>query len=52
MDQDGEVWHIVIGAVIGGVVNLTIKAIHGKIHNFGDGLAAFGTPVPSDVLNK
>lgn len=42
VDQDGEFWHLIIGAVIGGVFNLTMKAIQGKIHTFGDGLAAFG----------
>ena len=42
VDQNGEWIHILVGAIIGGVVNLTIKAIQGKIHNFGDGLAAFG----------
>jgi hypothetical protein len=41
-DPDGEWLHIVIGAVIGGVVNLTVKAIQGKIKNIGDGLMAFG----------
>ena len=41
-DPDGEWVHIVIGAVVGGVINLTIKAVQGEIHNFGDGLAAFG----------
>lgn len=41
-DPSGEWVHIVIGAAIGGVINLTIKAIQGEIHNFGDGLVAFG----------
>ncbi len=41
-DPDGEWIHIVIGAAIGGVINLTVKACQGKIHNFGDGLVAFG----------
>jgi hypothetical protein len=41
-DPTGEFWHIIIGAAIGGVVNLGIKAYQGKIHSFGDGLVAFG----------
>jgi RHS repeat-associated protein len=49
-DPDGEWVHIVIGAVVGGVVNLTIKAIQGKIHNFGDGLAAFGIGVAAGAV--
>jgi RHS repeat-associated protein len=42
VDPDGNFWHIVIGAVVGGVVNLTIKVVQGKIHSFRDGAAAFG----------
>lgn len=41
-DPDGEFWHIIIGGVIGGTINLVSKAINGQINNFGDGLAAFG----------
>ncbi|MDR1458848.1 MAG: hypothetical protein LBI60_01345, partial [Bacteroidales bacterium] len=41
-DPDGEFWHIVIGAVVGGVINLGIKAYQGKINSWGDGFAAFG----------
>jgi len=41
-DPTGNFWHIVIGAVIGGVVNLTVKAIQGDIHSFKDGAVAFG----------
>lgn len=41
-DPDGQFIHIIIGAAIGGVVNLGIKAFQGKIHNFWDGVAAFG----------
>ncbi len=40
VDPDGEWVHIVIGAAIGGVINLVSNAIQGNIHNFGDGLAA------------
>jgi RHS repeat-associated protein len=42
VDPDGEFWHIVIGAGLGGVVNLGVQAISGNINGFGDGLAAFG----------
>lgn len=41
-DPDGEWIHIVIGAALGGVINLGIKAFQGKIHNFKDGAVAFG----------
>ncbi|WPV66931.1 FG-GAP-like repeat-containing protein [Chitinophaga sp. LS1] len=41
-DPNGEWIHIVVGAAIGGVLNLTVKAVQGKIHNVGDGFAAFG----------
>jgi hypothetical protein len=42
VDRDGKFVHIIIGAAIGGLVNLAIKAYQGKIHSWGDGLAAFG----------
>jgi RHS repeat-associated protein len=41
-DPDGEWVHIVIGAAIGGVVNLGIKAYQGKINSVADGFVAFG----------
>ena len=41
-DPTGEVWHIVIGAVVGGVINLGIKAYQGKITTLTDGFVAFG----------
>ncbi|MCF0064084.1 FG-GAP-like repeat-containing protein [Dyadobacter chenwenxiniae] len=41
-DPDGQWIHIVIGAAIGGAVNLGLKALQGKIHNFKDGAVAFG----------
>ena len=34
--------HIVVGAAVGGLFNLGVKAYQGKIHDFQDGLAAFG----------
>ncbi len=42
VDESGEFWWLVAGAVIGGVVNLAYKAISGQINSWGDGLAAFG----------
>jgi RHS repeat-associated protein len=39
-DPDGEFWHIVIGAVVGGVVNLV--ANWDNIDGFWQGLTAFG----------
>ena len=39
IDPDGRFWHIVIGAAIGGVVNVVTH--WGKIKNFKDGAAAF-----------
>ncbi|MDR3046716.1 MAG: RHS repeat-associated core domain-containing protein, partial [Bacteroidales bacterium] len=41
-DPDGQWIHIVIGAVVGGIINLGIKAYQGKINSWGDGFAAFG----------
>jgi hypothetical protein len=41
-DESGEFIHIIVGAVIGGLINLTIKAIQGDINSLGDGLVAFG----------
>lgn len=43
-DPSGEFFWvpIIVGALIGGAVNLGIKACNGQINSFGDGLAAFG----------
>ncbi len=41
-DPDGEWIHILIGAGIGGLINLGSKALSGQIHSIGDGFAAFG----------
>ena len=49
-DPDGEWIHIVIGAVIGGAVNLTVKAFQGKINSWGDGFAAFGIGAAAGAL--
>ncbi|MBP7839592.1 MAG: RHS repeat-associated core domain-containing protein [Bacteroidales bacterium] len=40
-DPDGEFVHIIIGAAIGDVINLGIKAYQGKINSWSDGLMAF-----------
>lgn len=41
-DPDGEFWHIVIGAALGGGINLGIQAILGNVNSFNAGLRAFG----------
>lgn len=41
-DPDGEFIHLIIGAIIGGIVNLVSSALHGNIHSFWDGLKSFG----------
>ena len=41
-DPSGEFIHIIIGAVVGGVINLAVKGFQGKINSWGDGFAAFG----------
>lgn len=42
VDPDGQFLHILVGALIGGTVNLVVKAVQGKIGSVGDGLKAFG----------
>ncbi len=44
IDENGEfAWvPFLVGAVIGGTLNLVSKASSGQLHSFGDGLAAFG----------
>jgi len=42
IDENGEFWHIVICATIGGIINLAMKASQGKINSWGDGFMAFG----------
>lgn len=41
-DPDGEFWHIVIGAALGGGINLGIQAALGNVNSFKTGLMAFG----------
>ena len=47
-DPDGEFWHIVIGAAIGGIANLATN--WGKIDTFGEGLAYFGIGAGAGAL--
>lgn len=42
IDPNGEFWHIVIGAAVGGVFNLATHVINGKVTDFSSGLKAFG----------
>ena len=43
-DPDGNTPAFVLaGALVGGLINLSFQAIKGNIHNFKDGLKAFGT---------
>lgn len=42
VDENGEFIHIIIGAIIGGTVNLIYKAVSGQLHSFKDGFVAFG----------
>ena len=41
-DPDGEFWHLVIGAAVGGTINLLTNWMCGNVDNFGQGLAYFG----------
>ncbi|MBR3426390.1 MAG: hypothetical protein IKG95_00455 [Bacteroidales bacterium] len=47
-DPDGEFWHIIIGAAIGGIANLATN--WGKIDTFGEGLAYFGIGAAAGAL--
>ncbi len=42
---------IIIGAAIGGTINLGIKAYNGQIHSWQDGLAAFGIGATAGALS-
>src|SRR5690554_639841 len=48
VDPDGEFVHIIIGAVVGGAINLATN--WDNIDNFGEGLAAFGAGAASGAL--
>lgn len=41
-DPDGDFAHILIGAGLGGLVNLGVQAYKGNIDSWGDGFKAFG----------
>ena len=41
-DPSGEFWHLVIGAAVGGTINLFTNWIGGNVQNFGQGAAYFG----------
>ena len=47
-EEDGHIWHIVIGAVVGGVVNLATN--WNNVDNFWEGLAAFGVGAGAGAL--
>ena len=47
-DPSGEIWHVVIGAVVGGVINLA--ANWDNIDNFWEGAAAFGVGAGAGAL--
>ncbi|MBR1513163.1 MAG: hypothetical protein IJ622_02595 [Bacteroidales bacterium] len=47
-DSDGEFWHLIIGAAIGGIANLASN--WGKIDTFGEGLAYFGIGAAAGAL--
>ncbi|MBS1581432.1 MAG: VCBS repeat-containing protein [Bacteroidetes bacterium] len=49
-DPDGELPHIVIGAAIGGFVNLGVKAWNGQIHGWKDGFKAFGVGAAAGAI--
>ena len=52
VDQNGEFWHLVIAAVVGGVINLAVNAIQGNVKSFGEGLAYFGTGALSGLASS
>jgi len=48
VDEDGEFWHIIIGAVIGGIINVVANLEN--THNFWQGLSYFGVGAASGAL--
>jgi RHS repeat-associated protein len=50
-DPDGQLPHLVIGALVGGFANLAIKAFQGDIRSFQDGLVAFGIGALAGVVS-
>jgi hypothetical protein len=47
-DQTGEFWHIVIGALVGGVINLVVN--WNNIDNFWEGLAIVGVGIAGGAI--
>lgn len=41
VDPDGRIWHILVGGLVGGAINLAAMAMNGHIHNWVDGGKAF-----------
>ncbi|MEI3802351.1 MULTISPECIES: FG-GAP-like repeat-containing protein [unclassified Chitinophaga] len=50
VDQDGNFWHILAGAIIGGAVNLTSNLISGNVGNFWQGVGYFATGAASGAV--
>lgn len=50
-DPDGEFINLIIGAIIGGTVNLVSGLLQGKIHNFWQGLGYFGVGAAAGALS-
>jgi hypothetical protein len=48
VDENGEFWHIIIGALVGGVINLI--ANWDNVDGFWDGLATFGVGAGTGAL--
>ena len=48
VDENGEFWHIIIGALVGGIINLV--ANWDNVDGFWDGLATFGVGAGSGAL--
>ncbi len=49
-DPDGDWIHILVGAIVGGVVNLVSNAIAGNIKSWGDGFKSFGIGAVTGAL--
>ena len=49
-DPDGEWFHLVIGAVVGGVINVASKGISGNLNSGGDFWKAFGVGAAAGAL--
>lgn len=50
VDKDGNFIHILVGALIGGVVNLASNLIHGNVGSFWQGVGYFGTGLASGAV--